>query len=122
MGRVFPPCRQDCTPAGTGRVYYLGIQVWELGSGDFFRTDKISFGRVFMIRTRAQAGWSLCDDRIQNTQCKVVLKRFTATLSSNYVEHIESLRFELNCVDVPLFLMEPFSRTRPKRVTFPNLI
>jgi hypothetical protein len=38
-------------------------------------------------------GWSLCDDRIQNTQCKVALKRLTATLCSNYVEHIESLRF-----------------------------
>ena len=37
-------------------------------------------------------GWSLCEARIHNSQFKVVVKRFTATLSSNYGNHNESLR------------------------------
>jgi hypothetical protein len=48
-------------------------------------------------------GWIICKDIIHNTQCKVALKRFTATSSSNYVEHIETLRFKLNYVDGPKF-------------------
>ena len=62
------------------------------------------------------------DDKIHNTQFKVALKHSTATLSSNCVEHIEMLRFLLNCVDVPILLMELIFRARPKIVTFSDRI
>ena len=37
-----------------------------------------------------------------NSQFKVALKRFTATLSSKCVKHTESSRFLLNCVELPI--------------------
>ena len=48
---------------------------------------------LFWIERIFFYGWSLFDDIMQNTQCKVALENFTATLSSNYVEDIELLRF-----------------------------
>ena len=60
------------------------------------------------------SGWSLCEARIHNSQFKVAVKRFTATLSSNYGNHNESLRSELNCGNLPTFLMEPFSSERSR--------
>jgi len=39
------------------------------------------------------SGWNICVDRIQNSQFKVALTRFTATLSSSCVKHNETSRF-----------------------------
>ena len=46
-----------------------------------------------------------CEARIHNSQFKVAVKRFTATLSSNYGNHNETLRFLLNCGNAPIFLI-----------------
>jgi hypothetical protein len=38
-------------------------------------------------------GSNLCEDKIHNSQFKVAPNRFTATLSSNSLEHNETSRF-----------------------------
>ena len=69
------------------------LQASLLPSSEYGAHTAMSHIRQSRLRCSSASGWILCEDIIHNTQCKVDLKRFTATLSSNHVEHNESLRF-----------------------------
>ena len=61
-----------------------------------------------------QYGWSLCEARIHNSQFKVAVKRFTATLNSNYGIHNEMLRFNWIMATSQLFYWSHFPVKDPE--------